>query len=96
MENYEMQTLIRTNVLPIIPLRGKVAFPNTNISFEVGREMTLKAVNRASASEDKLVLICSQKVTEKDEVQPEDIYTVGCVAKIKQIVQLPADRKSVV
>ncbi len=85
-----MQNLIRTNILPVIPLRGKVAFPNTNISFEVGREMTLKAVNRASASADKLVLICSQKVTEKDEVQPDDIYSVGCVAKIKQIAQLPA------
>ncbi|MBQ8323101.1 MAG: endopeptidase La [Clostridia bacterium] len=85
-----MNDIIRTNILPVIPLRGKVAFPNTNISFEVGREMTLKAVNRASESADKLVLICSQKVTEKDEVTPADVYTVGCVAKIKQIAQLPA------
>lgn len=90
MENYKMNDIIRTNILPVIPLRGKVAFPNTNISFEVGREMTLKAVNRASESADKLVLICSQKVTEKDEVTPADVYTVGCVAKIKQIAQLPA------
>lgn len=81
--------ILRTNVLPVIPLRGKVAFPSTNISFEVGREMTLKAVERASASADKLVFICTQKITEKDEIASQDIYTVGCVAKIKQVAQLP-------
>ena len=81
--------ILRTNVLPVIPLRGKVAFPSTNISFEVGREMTLKAVERASASADKLVFICTQKITEKDEIASQDIYNVGCVAKIKQVAQLP-------
>ena len=89
MENYTMDNLIKTNLLPVIPLRGKVAFPNTNIIFEVGREMTLKAVNRANATEDRLVMICSQRVTEKDEITPEDVYKVGCVAKIKQMSQLP-------
>ncbi len=84
-----MDNVKRTNLLPVIPLRGKVAFPNTNIIFEVGREMTLNAVNRAQATEDKLVMICSQKVTEKDEISAQDVYTVGCVAKIKQVSQLP-------
>lgn len=79
----------RTNILPVIPLRGKVAFPNTSIAFEVGREMTLKAVERASADADKLVFICSQRVTEQDEIAASDMYSVGCVAKIKQVAQLP-------
>ena len=52
--------------------------------------MTLKAVERASASSDKLVLICTQRVTEKDEIAASDVYSVGCVAKIKQVAQLPA------
>lgn len=77
----------KTNILPVIPLRGRVAFPHTNISFEVGREMTLKAVERASAS-DRIVFICTQKQTEKDEIDTDDLYTVGCVAKIRQITQL--------
>ena len=99
-ENKEMQemktidttttTTTRTNVLPIIPLRGKVAFPNTNVSFEVGREMTLKAIERASANGDKLVFICSQRVTEQDKIDVSDLYSVGCVARIRQIAQLPA------
>ncbi|MBO5412273.1 MAG: endopeptidase La [Clostridia bacterium] len=77
----------KTNILSVVPLRGKVAFPHTNISFEVGREMTLKAVDYASNS-DRLVLICAQKQTEKDEITADDLYTVGCVARIKQVAQL--------
>lgn len=83
------KTMTRTNILPVIALRGKVAFPHASISFEVGREMTLKAVERASADGEKLVLICSQRVTEKDEITTGDLYSVGCVARIKQVAQLP-------
>ena len=87
MEKNTEKQMELTNILPIIPLRGKVAFPHTSISFEVGREMTLKAIDRASAT-DRIVFICSQKQTEKDSIEADDIYTVGCVAKIKQIAQL--------
>ena len=87
MENYTNNENKTTNILPIIPLRGKVAFPHTNISFEVGRDVTLKAIDRASNS-DRLVLILTQKETEKNDVTADDLYTVGCVAKIKQVAQL--------
>ena len=90
METIMEKTKKKINVLPVVPLRGKVAFPHTNISFEVGREMTLKAIQRASDNADKLVFICSQKVTEKDEITEKDLFAVGCVAKIKQMAQLPA------
>jgi len=81
--------LLRTNILPIVALRGKIAFPRTTISFEVGRAITLKAVERASASADRTLFICTQKITEKDDISPDDLYDVGCVARIKQISQLP-------
>ncbi len=87
MENYTEKEMETTNILPIVPLRGKVAFPHTNITFEVGREKTLRAVERASAS-DRLVFICTQKQTEKDEIDADDLYTVGCVARIRQVAQL--------
>lgn len=76
-------------ILSIVPLRGKVAFPGTLVSFEAGREITLKAIERASASADRLVFICAQRDTDKDEITEEDIYTVGTVARIKQVTQLP-------
>ncbi len=86
MEN-KTNTNQTTNILPIVPLRGKVSFPHTNISFEVGREITLKAIDRASNA-DRLVLILTQKQTEKSDITADDLYTVGCVAKIKQVAQL--------
>lgn len=89
MENYTEKQTIRTNILSIVPLRGKVAFPNTLTSFEVGRDITLKAIDRATASADRLLFICAQRETEKDEITAADIYTVGTVARIKQVTQLP-------
>ena len=87
MENIKFNELISNNILPVIPLRGKVAFPHTNISFEVGRSMTLKAVEKASST-DKIVFILTQRKTEKTDVSPDDLYSVGCVARIKQVAQL--------
>ena len=87
MENYTEKEIRTINLLPIVPLRGKVAFPHTNVSFEVGRNMTLKAIDRASTT-DRMVLILTQRDTEKDEITTDDVYTVGCVAKIKQVAQL--------
>ena len=85
---YSMEKqIIRTNVLPVIPLRGKVAFPHTGVSFEVGREVTIKAIERSSATTEKTVFICSQKELEKVEVTPDDLYTVGTVAVVKQVLK---------
>ena len=87
MENYTIQEKLNTNLLPLIPLRGKVAFPHTTVSFEVGRDMTLKALERATST-DRTVFICTQRDTAKDTIESTDLYTVGSVAKIKQIAQL--------
>ena len=87
MENYNIQENRTTNLLPVVPLRGRVAFPHAPVSFEVGREMTLKAIQKASDT-DKLVFILTQRQTELSDVTPDDLYTVGCVAKIKQVAQL--------
>ena len=74
-ENEKMNNYLK---LPLIPLRGKVAFPNVNITFEAGRAMTLKAIELASAG-NRLVMICAQRETEKDQIDATDLYSVGCV-----------------
>ena len=94
MEHYENENLT-TNLDPVVPLRGKVAFPHTSISFEVGREVTLQAIQRATSG-DKKLLILTQRDTDKQDVAPEDLYTVGCVSKIKQVAQLPGNGVRVV
>ncbi len=76
-----------TNIYPVVPLRGKVAFPAAPLTFEVGRDITLKAIERASSTE-RTLLVLTQRETEKNEVEKTDLYTVGCVVKIKQVVQL--------
>ena len=76
MEKLNFNELISNNILPVIPLRGKVAFPHANISFEVGRSKTLKAVEKATAT-DKIVFILTQRKTEKTDVTPDDLYSVG-------------------
>ena len=78
---------IRTNILPVVALRGKVAFPNCLISFEVGRERTVKAIERASVTADKLLFICTQKDAEKVDVTQDDLYLVGTVVSISQTVK---------
>jgi ATP-dependent Lon protease len=83
------KTNIRKSILPIVPLRGQVAFPNTPALFEVGREFTIKALNRASENEEKLVFICAQKDSDKEDIVAEDLYTVGTVACVKQMTRLP-------
>ncbi len=88
MEQQEITTT-KTNLLPVIALRGRVAFPDTSMTFEVGRDATLKAVDRATNNGDRLVLICTQKDTEKTEVTADDLYQIGCVAKIRSVSQLP-------
>ncbi len=79
----------RTNLLPVIPLRGKVAFPNVLLPFDAGRDLTIKALDRASLSEEKLVFICSQKNSDEERVTAENMYEVGTVARIRQTNKLP-------
>ncbi len=79
----------RTNLLSIVPLRGKVPFPGTVISFDAGRAVTIKALERANVTEDKLVFIAAQKETEKEKISADDIYQTGTVARIRTSTKLP-------
>lgn len=76
--------------IPVIPLRGRVVFPDNTFTFDAGRLISLAAI-RLAASRDMLVLACSQPDSEKDEISEEDISRVGTVIKIKQITRQPSD-----
>lgn len=89
MENYTEKQEEKTEVLSVVPLRGKIAFPNNLTSFEVGRDITFKAIEYASNLPDKKLFVCSQRQTEKSIILAGDFYTVGTVAKINKSTQLP-------
>ncbi|MBQ4353878.1 MAG: endopeptidase La [Clostridia bacterium] len=74
--------------LPVIPLRGIVAFPSIPLNFELEREISKKACNAASDG-DMLVFLLTQKDVQVDEPTAEDMYSVGCVARIKQTLKKP-------
>ena len=74
---------VESLTLPVIPLRGVVAFPSIPVNFELEREISKKACQAALAS-NMLVFLLTQKDTAIDEPSDNDFYKTGCVAQIKQ------------
>ncbi len=85
-ELIEQQKLFRT--MPLVALRGKVLFPKNYCTFDVGRPMSVNAINKASGT-DSYVFIVAQKNPLIDAPKPVDIFTVGVIAKIKQVIKMP-------
>lgn len=74
--------------LPVLPLRDIVVFPGIPVSLFVGREKSVKALQKVASAEKQLLLV-AQKDPAADEPEAEELFTVGSVAKILQMVQLP-------
>ncbi|MDZ5038422.1 LON peptidase substrate-binding domain-containing protein, partial [Clostridium perfringens] len=76
--------------LPLIPLRGISIFPNMIIHFDVGREKSKAAIEAAIENQTDIFL-ATQKDYELEEPSIGDIYNIGTICKIKQIIKLPND-----
>lgn len=74
--------------LPLLPLRDVVVFPHMVIPLFVGRPKSIKALEMAMES-GKSILLVAQKSAAKDEPEPEDLYEIGCIANILQMLKLP-------
>ena len=74
--------------LPLLPLRDVVVFPHMVIPLFVGRPKSIKALESAMEAGKSIVLI-AQKSAAKDEPAPEDLYTIGTLANILQMLKLP-------
>ncbi len=83
-----MTTLSAERVLPLLPLRDVVVFPHMVIPLFVGRPKSIKALE-AAMEEGKNVVLVAQKSAAKDEPNPEDLYDVGTVSTILQMLKLP-------
>ncbi len=80
-------SLKKTDTLPMIILRGAVAFPKSPFHFEAGRKFTVNAINTAMDT-GKLIFLVSQKDIRTEDPNVNEIYTIGCVARISQILKL--------
>ena len=74
---------------PLFPLRDIVIFPHMVIPLFVGREKSVLALEAAMAENDKLILLATQKNAKTEDPGPDDIYTVGTVCQIIQLLKLP-------
>ena len=81
-------TLPETVELPLLPLRDVVVFPHMVIPLFVGRPKSIKALELAMEA-GKHILLVAQKSAAKDDPEPEDLYRIGCMANILQMLKLP-------
>lgn len=73
---------------PLLPLRGLLVYPSMVLHLDVGREKSVKALEKAMV-EDNLILLCSQSEVNIEEPTQEDIYRIGTVANVRQMLKLP-------
>ncbi len=74
--------------LPLLPLRGVMVFPYMMMHLDVGRGKSIQALEKAMMAEREILLL-TQKSTEEENPKPEDLYQVGVIAEIKQMLKLP-------
>ena len=73
---------------PLLPLRGLLVYPSMVLHLDVGREKSVKALERAMV-EDNLILLCSQSEVNIEEPTQDDIFRIGTVANVRQMLKLP-------
>ncbi len=78
----------KTEILPVIALRGLTVLPGMIIHFDISREKSIAALEKAMVGSQRVFLI-TQKQGEIQEPEREDLYSVGCIAVAKQLVKLP-------
>jgi ATP-dependent Lon protease len=75
-------------VLPLLPLRDQVWFPHNIFPLFVGRDKSVKALEEARG-QDRYILLVAQRQLSVDDPLPEDLYNVGIVAEVVQVLNLP-------
>ncbi|WP_040981710.1 endopeptidase La [Oceanobacillus jeddahense] len=80
--------------MPLLPLRGLIVFPSMVLHLDVGREKSIASLEQAMLA-DQYIFLASQKKMNSDDPSSSDIYSIGTVAKIKQITKLPNETQRV-
>lgn len=77
-----------TKQVPLLPLRGLLVFPTMVLHLDVGRDKSVAAIEKAMV-DDQIIFLAAQKKVSIDEPKPNEIYRIGTLAKIKQMLKLP-------
>lgn len=73
---------------PLLPLRGLLVYPSMVLHLDVGRDKSVKALEKAMV-DDNLILLCSQSEVSIEEPSEDEIFRIGTVAKVRQMLKLP-------
>jgi ATP-dependent Lon protease len=88
MANQEAQSNLKPIQIPLLPLRELLVFPTTVVPLFVGRDKSIQALEQAMAS-NKEILLCAQQKAKIDDPGPGDIFLVGTIASVLQLLRLP-------
>lgn len=80
--------------LPMVALRGLTVLPEQVTHFDVSREKSVQAITQAMKKEQKIFLVAQREI-ETEEPKEDDLYRIGCIATVKQVVKLPGNMKRV-
>src|SRR5512138_3064089 len=78
----------RSRTVPLLPLRDIIVFPHMVVPLFVGRQKSIAALEEAMAG-DKSILLCAQKKAKTNEPSADDIFAVGTIVSIIQLLRLP-------
>ena len=74
--------------LPLLPLRGLLVYPTMVLHLDVGREKSVQALEKCMVDES-IIFLATQKEISTDEPGKEDIFSIGTLAKVNQMLKLP-------
>lgn len=80
---------VNTTEMPVLPLRDVVVYPHMVIPLFVGRDKSIKALDAAMATGDKQILLVAQKEATEDNPSEKDVFALGAVSTILQLLKLP-------
>ncbi len=83
-----MVTIQKTTNVPLLPLRGLLVYPSMVLHIDVGRNRSVAALEQAML-EDQLILLVTQKEVHDEQPDEQDLYSVGTMAYVKQMLKLP-------
>ncbi len=82
--------MLNLNSMPMLVLRGMVVFPGMLLHFDVGRKKSIAAINKAMET-DQTIFLVTQKDISVEDPKPSDLYKIGCVAVVRQILKSTGD-----
>ncbi|MBU1242897.1 endopeptidase La [Myxococcota bacterium] len=95
-QKFRHATVEIPEVIPILPLRNAVLFPGSIIPIDVGRKKSVKLIEDALSREKPIIGILTQKDPQVENPQEDDLYTVGCAARVLKVIKLGVENFSVI